>query len=163
MRLLDRIARSHLSTIDQLFPVRSRIMNFLTGNSLRPTELQLCLDGIQCDNTNRRWGRGYMPDNEKELWVDLYRMAMMELANAKIAGRIGDARIEIAARLEKLRDMPDLHTDERQAIDEALTSLHSLERDEERAADAERLIAERAWQSLRVIAPRFETLDKALR
>lgn len=51
-----------------------------------------------------------MADRDKELWVDLYRMAMMELENAKIAGRIGDARIEIAARLDKLRAIPGLHT-----------------------------------------------------
>src|ERR1700730_23616 len=95
-----------------------------------------------------------MPDRDKELWVDLYRMAMMELENAKIAGRIGDARIEIAARLEKLRDIPGLHIVEKQAIDDALSGLHSLERIE-RDADDERLIAERALQSLRVIAPRF--------
>ena len=82
-------------------------------------------------------------------------MAMMELENAKIAGRIGDARIEIAARLEKLRDIPGLHIVEKQAIDDALSGLHSLERIE-RDADDERLIAERALQSLRVIAPRFE-------
>ena len=57
-----------------------------------------------------------MADPDKELWVDLYRMAMMELENAKIAGRIGDARIEIAARLAKLRQIPGLHTVEKQAI-----------------------------------------------
>ena len=62
-----------------------------------------------------------MPDPDKEHWVDLYRMAMMELENAQLAGRIGDARIEIAARLEKLRDIPGLHTVETQAIDDALT------------------------------------------
>ena len=45
------------------------------------------------------WTEERMTDPDKELWVDLYRMAMMELENAKIAGRIGDARIEIAARL----------------------------------------------------------------
>jgi hypothetical protein len=100
-----------------------------------------------------------MSDPDKELWVDLYRMAMMELKKAKIAGRIGDARIEIAARLEKLRDIPDLHSDERQAIDDALSGLHSLERNEGPAADTEVRIAERAMQSLRAIAPRFETLD----
>jgi hypothetical protein len=100
-----------------------------------------------------------MPDSDKELWVDLYRMAMMELENAKIAGRIGDARIEIAARLERLRDIPGLHTVEKQAIDDALSGLHSLEHTEERDADTERRIAERALQSLRVIAPRFENLD----
>ena len=53
-----------------------------------------------------------MPDPDKEHWVDLYRMAMMELENAQLAERIGDARIEIAARLEKLRDISGLHTGE---------------------------------------------------
>ncbi len=100
-----------------------------------------------------------MPDGDKELWVDLYRMAMMELENAKIAGRIGDARIEIAARLGKLREIPGLHTVEIQAIDDALSGLQSLERAEEREVDNERRVAERALQSLRVIAPRFENLD----
>jgi hypothetical protein len=97
-----------------------------------------------------------MPDPDKELWVDLYRMAMMELENAKIAGRIGDARIEIAARLKKLRDIPGLHTVEKQSIDDALSGLHSLEPLEERDPDHERRIAERALQSLRAIAPRFQ-------
>ena len=100
-----------------------------------------------------------MPDQDKELWVDLYRMAMMELENAKIAGRIGDARIEIAARLEKLREIPGLHTVEKQALDDALSALRSLERIEERDGDDERRIAEKALQSLRVIAPRFESLS----
>jgi hypothetical protein len=99
-----------------------------------------------------------MADRDKELWVDLYRMAMMELENAKIAGRIGDARIEIAARLEKLRDIPGLHIVEKQAIDDALSGLRSLECTEERDPDSERQIAEKALQSLRVIGPRFENL-----
>ena len=100
-----------------------------------------------------------MPDPDKELWVDLYRMAKMELENTRIAGRIGDARIEIAARLEKLREIPGLHSVEKQAIDDALSGLHSLECTEEPDADKECRIAERALQSLRVIAPRFENLD----
>ena len=100
-----------------------------------------------------------MSDQDKELWVDLYRMVMMELENAKIAGRIGDARIEIAARLEKLREIPGLHTVEKQALDDALTALRSLESIEERDGDEERRIAEKALQSLRVIAPRFENLS----
>jgi hypothetical protein len=83
----------------------------------------------------------------------------MELKNAKIAGRIGDARIEIAARLEKLRDIPGLHTVEKQAIDDALSGLHILERSDGRDAHNERRVAERALRSLRVIAPRFENLD----
>ena len=99
-----------------------------------------------------------MADPDKELWVDLYRMAMMELENAKIAGRIGDARIEIAARLEKLREIPGLHTVEKQALDDALSALRSRERIDERDGDDERRIAEKALQSLRVIAPRFENL-----
>jgi hypothetical protein len=100
-----------------------------------------------------QWDLECMPDPDKEFWVDLYRMAMMELENARIAGRIGDARVEIAARLEKLRAIPGLHTVEIQAIDDALRGLHGLECPD---ADNERQIAERALQSLRVIAPRFE-------
>jgi len=100
-----------------------------------------------------------VPDPDKELWVDLYRMAMMEVENARIAGRIGDARIEIAARLEKLRDIPGLHTAETQTIDDALSGLRGLECTEERDAVDERKIAEKALQSLRVIARRFENLD----
>jgi hypothetical protein len=100
-----------------------------------------------------------MADPDKELWVDLYRMAMMELENAKIAGRIGDARTEIAARLEKMRGIPGLHTVEKQALDDALSALLSLERAEERDPDNECRIAEKALQSLRVIAPRFENLS----
>jgi hypothetical protein len=49
-----------------------------------------------------------VPDPDKKHWVDLYRMAMMALENAQVAGRIGDAQIEIAARLEKLDDPPEL-------------------------------------------------------
>jgi hypothetical protein len=67
--------------------------------------------------------------------------------------------LKIAARLEKLRDVPGLHTVETQAIDDALSGLHGLECTEERDADNEREIAERALQSLRVITPRFENLD----
>jgi hypothetical protein len=100
-----------------------------------------------------------MPDPDKELWVDLYRMAMMELENAQVAGRIGDARIEIAARLEKLRDLPGLHTVETQAIDDALSGLRGLECTEKRDADDEREVADRALRSLRVIAARFDNLD----
>ena len=100
-----------------------------------------------------------MRDPDKELWVDLYRMAMMELENAKIAGRIGDARGEIEVRLDKLSSIPGLHMVEKQAIDEALSGLRSLEHTEELNADTERRVTDRALQSLRAIAPRFENLD----
>lgn len=99
------------------------------------------------------------PDPEKELWVDLYRMAMMELQNARLAGRIGDARAEIAARFAKMLEIPGLHTVEKEALDDALSALRSLERAEERNSENESRIAERALQSLRVIAPRFENLS----
>jgi hypothetical protein len=91
--------------------------------------------------------------------IDLYRMAMMELENAKIVGRIGDARIEIAERIEKLHDIPGLHIVEKQAIDDALAALRSLERTEELDADTERRVAGRALQGLREIGRRFENPD----
>ena len=94
-------------------------------------------------------------DYDNEDWLRLYQRALLELENAKMAGRIGDARTEIAARIEKLRDLPGLHADERHAIEDALNALRSLERVEEHEEN-ERRIAELAIEKLRVIAPKFE-------
>ena len=58
----------------------------------------------------------------------------------------------------KLREIPGLHTVEKQAIDDALSALQGLERAEERDADHERSIAEKALQSLRVVGLRLENL-----
>ena len=96
-----------------------------------------------------------MPDYEQEDWFRIYARAMVELEQAKIAGRIGDARTEIAARIEKLRDMPGLHGPERQAIDDALNSLRSLEQEDERAKADERRIAEAALEKLKVLGPKL--------
>ena len=63
---------------------------------------------------------------------------MLELQRAKIAGQIGDARSEIAARIERLRAIPGLHGPERQAIEDALNNLRVLEREDERAKANER-------------------------
>ena len=97
-----------------------------------------------------------MSDYDKEKWVELYRTALLELEHAKMTGRIGDARTEIAVRIEKLHNIPGLHAKERQAIEDALNSLRSLEREEERYAADERRIAETALEKLRSIAPRLE-------
>ena len=93
---------------------------------------------------------------DSEDWLRLYQMAVLELEHAKMAGRIGDARAEIAARIEKLRDLPGLHADERQAIEDALDALRSVERIEERDEENERRIAKIAIEKLRAIAPKLE-------
>ena len=100
--------------------------------------------------------RLHMSEYDKEKWVELYRAALLELEHAKMTGRIGNARTEIAARIEKLHDIPGLHAKERQAIEDALNSLRSLEREEERYAADERRVAETALEKLRFIAPRVE-------
>jgi len=97
-----------------------------------------------------------MSNYDKEKWVELYRTALLELEHAKMTGRIGDARTEIAARIEKLHDIPGLHDKERQAIEDALNSLRTLERQEERYAADERRIAETALEKLRAVAPKIE-------
>ena len=56
---------------------------------------------------------------------------MLELEPAKMRGRIDDAKTEIAARLEKLLDFPGLHKMEREAIEDALSGLRMLEREDE--------------------------------
>jgi hypothetical protein len=63
----------------------------------------------------------------EEKWVTLYHAAMLELEHGKMSSRIESARSEIAARVEKLRTMPGLHTDERHAIADALSALRALE------------------------------------
>lgn len=97
-----------------------------------------------------------MPERfENEEWVHLYQKAIVELEQAKMAGRICDARAEIAARIEKLRDIPGLHDKERQAIEDALNGMKVLEREDERAKADERRIAEAALEKLRTIAPKL--------
>ena len=97
-----------------------------------------------------------MSEYEKEKWAELYRFALIELENAKMAGRIGDARTAIAERIEKLKGIPGLHADERQALEDALSSLKTLESEDERRKPDERRIAEAALEKLRVIEPKLE-------
>ena len=97
-----------------------------------------------------------MPDYEKEEWYRIYAQAMMELERASMAGRIGDARSEIAARIEKLRDIPGLHDPERQAIEDALNNLRVLQREDEREKVDERRIAEAALEKLRILESKLK-------
>jgi hypothetical protein len=91
---------------------------------------------------------------EGENWVTQYRAALIELEHNKIAGRIEAARTEIRARVEKLRTIPGLHTDERQAIEDALCGLHALTQEEARCdADHKRLVLNNASETSRSIAP----------
>jgi hypothetical protein len=62
-------------------------------------------------------------DYDKEQWLQLYTEASTELERAKMAGRIGNAREAIVKRVAKLQEIPRLHSEERQAIEDALRSL----------------------------------------
>jgi hypothetical protein len=55
---------------------------------------------------------------------------MFEWEHCLMFGRIAQAREEIVKRVAALRDMPGIHDEERQAIDDALSSLRHLERKE---------------------------------
>src|SRR5580698_4858016 len=63
-----------------------------------------------------------------ELWITLYRAAMVELESGKVSARIDEARKEAKARMEKLRRSPSLHVGERSSIADALFALRSLSR-----------------------------------
>lgn len=97
-----------------------------------------------------------MPEYERQEWYELYEKAVLELQQAKVAGRIGDARSGIAARIEKLRDIPGLHGPERQAIEDALNNLRVLEREDEREKANECRIAEAALEKLRIIESKLK-------
>lgn len=98
-----------------------------------------------------------MKDYDKEKSVELYQTALLELEKGAMTGRIGDARTEIASRLEILKDLPGLHTEERAAIRGALDNLRVLEREEERLAETERKrLLEEAARKLQIVAPKFK-------
>ena len=93
---------------------------------------------------------------ENEKWVALYQSAILELQQSLLAGRISEARAEITKRIEKLFGMPGLHAEERQAIDDALSGLRSLEREEVRyAEDQQQKLAQEALEKLRSIEPKI--------
>jgi len=85
-----------------------------------------------------------MSDNGKEKWITLYSEAMLELTHSLMAGRIMDARNEILKRLEILRDVPGMHQTERQAIQDALSGLRGLEKEELQYANDKQREASRA-------------------
>jgi hypothetical protein len=101
-----------------------------------------------------------MTNYDKAKWFQLFSHAMLELEHALMAGRIMDARSEILRRLELLRGMPGLHEPERQAIQDALSGLRSLEREEVRFADQKHIEAAKlALGRLRSVGPMIERLN----
>jgi hypothetical protein len=101
-----------------------------------------------------------MSDYDREKWVEVYITAVMELEHAAMTGRIGDARIAISTRLEKLKHLPGLHAREHQAIEDALNNLRVLEREEKRFAEGEKKRAlDEALQKIRSLAPRFQQFE----
>jgi|HubBroStandDraft_2_1064218.scaffolds.fasta_scaffold580847_1 hypothetical protein len=100
-----------------------------------------------------------MSDNPEEKWIELYTSAMLELKHAVVAGRILEARTEIAARIEKLREIPGLHDQELLALDDALHNLRTLERIEQQAdPDQQRKAGQAALEKVQSLAPRIERL-----
>jgi hypothetical protein len=102
-----------------------------------------------------------MEDYQKEYWVSLYHSALIELEQAKISGRIIAAQKSIAARVEKLRNIPGLHTEEYRSIDEALRTLGFLEaEDASFDAEAERRAVEETLKKLRSVGPTIQRLKE---
>lgn len=95
-----------------------------------------------------------MTDYDQELWYELYRSALMEFEHSLMAGRIKDARAEILHRVEKLKSIPGLHAEEKQAIEDAINGLRTLEREE--AVD----VANEALQKLRSLDPKLRRLKR---
>ena len=98
-----------------------------------------------------------MGEHDKEKWVKVYQAAVLELKQSLMAGRIADAHAEIVNRIEALRDIPGLHREERQAIEDALNNLQFLEREDAAiTAEEERQAARVALERLRSIAPKIK-------
>jgi hypothetical protein len=101
-----------------------------------------------------------MADYSGEKWIEVYQKALTELEHAKMKGRIGDARAEIIARVEKLRKIPGLHVWEDQAIEDVLNALRFLEREEDQYDENQRRRAlETASRKLQSMAPKISKMD----
>ena len=59
-----------------------------------------------------------MPSYGQEKWSQLFRSALLELEHSLLTRRIAEARTEIEKRIAALRDMPGIHDEECQAIEE---------------------------------------------
>jgi hypothetical protein len=68
-----------------------------------------------------------MPDYSNEKWVELWRLAMLELRPELLGDRIAAARSEIDRRAELLEDAPMEFAQERRALSDALSGLRTLE------------------------------------
>jgi hypothetical protein len=100
-----------------------------------------------------------MEDYQEQDWVSLYQSALIELEQAKISGRIEAAQKAIVARVELLRALPGLHTEERHAIDDAIRALALLQREEARFdAEAERRAVEESLEKLRSVGHTIQRL-----
>jgi hypothetical protein len=98
-------------------------------------------------------------DYDHEKWVKFYKIAILGLERAKLRDRIEDTRVEMAARIVKLRDVPGMHAEESSAIDKAHRTLLLLESEQERfAAEEKGRAIEEALRQIRSIAPKIEKL-----
>jgi hypothetical protein len=98
-------------------------------------------------------------DYKQQDWVALYQSALIELEQAKMAGRINAAQKAIIARVETLRALPGLHTEERHAIDDALRALGILQREEASFdAESERRAINETLERFRSIGPAIKRL-----
>jgi hypothetical protein len=70
-----------------------------------------------------------MGDYRKEEWVSLFQSALIEIEEERMPQRIKAACDAIVARMEKLSTLPEPHPAERQAIEDALRGLRSLEKE----------------------------------
>ena len=92
-----------------------------------------------------------------EKWVEIYQQAVSELGDAKMRGRIGEARAAIRSRVEKLKDLPGLHSTEYQSIEDALSALRFLEREEDRYDENQRR------ETLEVVSRKIQSLGPKIR
>lgn len=98
-------------------------------------------------------------DYDQEKWVELYRAAMLEFEHSPMAGRLADARAEIAKRLEKIQETLALHLAERQAIEDALTGLRVVEEEDARHSEAAAQSSTGRLEKLQAMKPQIERAE----
>lgn len=78
-----------------------------------------------------------------------------------MTGRVEAARTAILTRMEKLQTLPGLHPEERQAIEDALNGLQSLEREEARFnAEAQHCAIDKTLERFRSVGPAINRVSE---
>ena len=69
---------------------------------------------------------GICKSPDSRYWIALYRVALSEIGNSKLPGRIAEAQKAVVLRARELFQAADDNGEEKEALEDAMYALHAL-------------------------------------